>query len=133
MCGVKNLIRTFIEMLNETFQKQPPGGVLKKRWSEICSKFKGEDSLQRVIPKKLLCNFLEIALWHGCSPLNLLHIFRTAFLRTPLDNCFCFFKSTFTWDPKWTQTGLKSQTALKSRSVYMAIYIEISLRHLSKQ
>ena len=31
------------------------------------------------------------------------------------------------------QTGLKSQTALKCRSVYMAIYIEISLRHLSKQ
>ena len=31
------------------------------------------------------------------------------------------YKSTFIWDPKWTQTGLKSQTALKSRSVYMAI------------
>ena len=25
------------------------------------------------------------------------------------------------WDPKWTKTCLKSQTALKSRSVYMAI------------
>ena len=42
-------------------------------------------------------------------------------------------ESTFTWDPKWTQTGLKSQTALKSRFAYMAIYIAISLRHLSKQ
>ena len=42
-------------------------------------------------------------------------------------------KSTFTWDPKWTQNGLKSQTALKCRSIYMAIYIEISLGHLSKQ
>ena len=30
---------------------------------------------------------------------------------------------TFTWDPKWTQTGLKSQTALKCRFVYMAIYL----------
>ena len=29
--------------------------------------------------------------------------------------------STFTWDPKWTQTGLKSQTALKSCSVNMTI------------
>ena len=27
----------------------------------------------------LLCNFFEIALWHGCSPLNLLYIFRTSF------------------------------------------------------
>ena len=31
------------------------------------------------------------------------------------------FKCTFTWDPKWTQTVLKSQTAVKCRSVYMAI------------
>ena len=29
----------------------------------------------------LLCNFIEIALRHGCSPVNLLHIFRTPFLR----------------------------------------------------
>ena len=36
-------------------------------------------------------------------------------------------KSTFTWDPKWTQT------ALKCSSVYMAICMEISLRQLSKQ
>ena len=28
---------------------------------------------------KLLCNFIEIALRHGCSPINLLHIFRTRF------------------------------------------------------
>ena len=29
----------------------------------------------------LLCNFIEVALRHGCSPVNLLHIFRTPFLR----------------------------------------------------
>ena len=28
---------------------------------------------------KLLCSFLEIALWHACSPVNLLHIIRTPF------------------------------------------------------
>ena len=27
----------------------------------------------------MLCNFIEITLWHGCSPVNLLHIFRTIF------------------------------------------------------
>ena len=27
----------------------------------------------------LLCNFIEITLRHGCSPVNLLHIFRTPF------------------------------------------------------
>ena len=28
---------------------------------------------------KLLCNFIEITPWHGCSPVNLLLIFRTPF------------------------------------------------------
>ena len=28
---------------------------------------------------KLLCNFIEITLQHGCSPGNLLHVFRTPF------------------------------------------------------
>ena len=29
----------------------------------------------------LLCNFIDIVLRHGCSPVNLLHIFRTPFLQ----------------------------------------------------
>ena len=28
---------------------------------------------------KLQSNFIEIALWQGCTPVNLLHIFRTPF------------------------------------------------------
>ena len=36
--------------------------------------------------------------------------------------------NTFTWEPKWTHTGLKSQTTLKCRSVYMTICMEILLR-----
>ena len=46
------------------FQKQPSRGVLRKRCSE-----------------KLLCNFFEITLRQECSPVNLLHIFRTPFPR----------------------------------------------------
>ena len=49
-------------------------GVLK-----ICSKFTGEHPSRNVISIKLLCNFLEITLQHGYSPVNLLHIFRTPF------------------------------------------------------
>ena len=25
----------------------------------------------------LLCNLIEVAIWHWCFPINLLHIFRT--------------------------------------------------------
>ena len=31
------------------------------------------------MPKCDLNKVAEIALWHGCSPVNLLHIFRTPF------------------------------------------------------
>ena len=51
-------------------------GVLK-----ICGKFTVEYPCRSVISIKLLCNFIETALWHGCSPVNLMHIFRTSFLR----------------------------------------------------
>ena len=47
-------------------------GVLK-----ICCKFTREHPCQRAISIKLLFSFIEIALRHGCSPVKLLHIFRT--------------------------------------------------------
>ena len=58
-------------------------GVLK-----ICSKFTGEHPCRSAISVKLQSNFIEITLRHGCSPLNLLYIFRTPFTRTPFDGCF---------------------------------------------
>ena len=45
---------------------------LRKGVRKICSKFTGEHPYR--------CNFIEVALRHGCSPVNLLHIFRTHFL-----------------------------------------------------
>ena len=46
---------------------------------KICGKFTGENSCRSVISIKLRGIFIEITLWHGCSPVNLLHIFRTSF------------------------------------------------------
>ena len=51
-------------------------GVLK-----ICSKFTGEQPRWSVISIKILCNSIEIAVWHECAPVNLLHIFRIPFLK----------------------------------------------------
>ena len=51
-------------------------GVLK-----ICSKFTGENPCQSVISMKLLCNFIEITLRHGCSPVK---FSEHLFIRTPL-------------------------------------------------
>ena len=58
-----------------------PGLFLRKGILKICSRFTGEHPCRSVISIKLLCNPVEIALQHGCSPVNLLHIFRTPFLK----------------------------------------------------
>ena len=46
---------------------------------KICSKFTGEHPYRSVISIKLLCNFIEITPRYGCSPVNLMHIFRSPF------------------------------------------------------
>ena len=51
-------------------------GVLKK-----CSKFTGEHPCRSAISIKLQSSFIEITLRHGCSPVNLLHVFRATFLK----------------------------------------------------
>ena len=58
-----------------------PEVSLVKDVLKICSKFTGECPCQSVISIKLQNNFIEITLWHGYSPVNLLHIFGTPFAK----------------------------------------------------
>ena len=44
----------------------------KKDVLKICSKSTGEHPCGSVISINMLCNFIEITLKHGCSPVNLL-------------------------------------------------------------
>ena len=91
---------------------------------------------------KLLCNVIEITLWHGCSPVIFLHIFRTPFpacvrcpweilIRSPLretsqgplrnisrDDFFCDVFKTF-------QKHLK-------KNVFCVTYLR-RLEHISKK
>ena len=53
-----------------------PKLFLRKGVLKIYIKFTGEHPCRIVISIKLLCNFIEITFWHGCS-INLLYIFRT--------------------------------------------------------
>ena len=74
-----------------SFLKKPSRGALRKRCSKICSKFTGERPCRSVISVKLLWNFIEITLRHGCFPVNLLPVFETPFQGTLLDGCLCLF------------------------------------------
>ena len=63
----------------ESHRSSYPEVFLWKSVLKICSKFTRENPCRNVISIKLLCNFIEIALRHGFSSVNLLHIFRTPF------------------------------------------------------
>ena len=63
---------------------------------EICSKFTGEYQCRSAISIKLQSNFIEIILCHTCSPVNLLHIFRTTFFRNTSGRLL--LKEVFNWN-----------------------------------
>ena len=70
-------LNTFWEKLYN-YRSCRPEVLLGKDVLKICSKFTGQYPCQSAISKS---NFIEIALRHGYSPVNLLHIFRTPFLK----------------------------------------------------
>ena len=93
-------------------------GVLK-----ICSKFTGEQPCRSVISIKLLCNFIKIIPRHGCSPLNLLHIFRTPFTKNTSERLFLTSRKTlliiqayadltadWNWSNRWPKLVLAGLT-----------------------
>ena len=66
------------------FRSSHPEVILRKGVPKKCSKFTGEHPCRSLISIKLQSNFIEIALPHECSPVNLLHIFRTHFPKASL-------------------------------------------------
>ena len=60
------------------FRSSHPEVFLERDVLKICSKFTEEHPCRSVISIKLQNNFIEMTLQHGCSPVNLLHIFRTS-------------------------------------------------------
>ena len=71
LLGLKERLNIFRSSRPEVFLRK---GVLK-----IYSNFTGEHPCRSAISIKLLCNFIEIALRYGCSPVKMLYIFRTPF------------------------------------------------------
>ena len=93
-------------------QKQPSRGILKKRCSE-----KMQQIYSRTPMPKLLCHFIEIALQHESSPVNLLHIFRTTFSKNTSGQLLLNVKTRFvrkrsTWN-KWNMVSILVQCSSK--------------------
>ena len=64
-----------------TTQKQPSKGVLNKRCSENMLQVYKRTPMPKCDFNNVASNFIGITLRHGCSPANLLHIFRTPLLK----------------------------------------------------
>ena len=71
--------KEFLQRFVLNLRSSPPEVFLGKGVLNICSKFTGKHPCRTAISIKLQGNFIEIELRHGCSPVNLLHIFRTPF------------------------------------------------------
>ena len=88
----------------ECFQKQPLRGVPWKRCSENMHQIYSRTPTRKCNFNKVACwsllfiklqasNFIEIALRHGCSAVNLLHIFRTPFPRNTSEWLLLYFST----------------------------------------
>ena len=110
--------------------------LLGKGALKICSIFTKEHPSRRAISIKLLWNFIEIVLRHGCSPVKLLHIIRTPFPKNtsgPLllliwNNVWqALWKNVFPWERlcsglKWSKTT--KNLFWKSTNSAQLIFIE---------
>ena len=91
----KSNVNSIRVIKNSSFRSSHPEMFLGKGALKICSKFTGEQPCRSAISVKLLCNFIEIVLRHGCSPGNLLHVFRAPFLNNTSEWLLLIFWSTF--------------------------------------
>ena len=104
---VKYHSRNFWKLpIKEAYQKQPSRGVLKER----CSESMQQTDWRTPMPKcDLQRNFMEITHQHGCSPVNLLHFFRTSFYKDKSGGLFLAYLGV----NKLTVLSLKYSFALE--------------------
>ena len=65
-------------------------------YKKVFWKYVGEHPCESLISIKLQCNFIEIIPSHGCSHINLLHIFRTTFHKNTIEASHLSFE----WDDR---------------------------------
>ena len=84
-----------------------PEVFLEKGILKICSKFTGEHACRSAVSRRLVCNFIEIALLHGCSPVYLLHIFWTPFSKNTSGRLLLKTAKSYSWF--WNKNEFKTQ------------------------
>ena len=101
-------------ILRSMLRSTRPEVFLGKNVLKICSKFTVEHPCRSAISTKFLCNFIEITLRHGCSPVNLQHIFRTTFLKNTSGRLFLYAGDNTLKSKRELATDLCQQIELTS-------------------
>ena len=83
-------MRLFLNDKVHMFRSSPAEVFLRKGVLKIYSKFTGERPCRSATSIKLQSNFIEVALQDGCSPINLLHIFRPPFPKNTSEGLFLY-------------------------------------------
>ena len=78
-------------------QKRPFRAVLRKSCPENIQQIYRRIPMPKCDFNKLFCNFIEITLWYGCSPVNLLYIFRIRFSKSTFGGLLLNFYKTCTF------------------------------------
>ena len=96
-------------------KKHSRGGILRNRCSENMRPIHKKYLCRSVIlTKLLLCSFIDIALRHGCFPVNFLHIFRTLFKKTPMEGSFWAVNNQINLDHDSGQTKMTKLASFNS-------------------
>ena len=84
-------ITLVFNILRSYFRSSHPELFFVKGVLKIYSKFTGDHPRRSVVSINLRSNFIEITLRHGCSPVNLLHIFRTLLTKNTSERLLLLF------------------------------------------
>ena len=71
----------------------------------------------------LKSNFIEITLQHGCSSVNLLHVFRTAFLKNTSGQLILVLLLVFTVIPKYKTSRENNSRPIKNMNAKILAFI----------
>ena len=77
------------------WQKQSSIGVLTKRWSENMQQIYRWKPMPNCDFNKVARNFIEFTIRHGCSPVNLLLIFRPPFCKNTSKGLLLVWQRTY--------------------------------------
>ena len=96
-----------------------------KVWRNLIQKqpSKGVHPCRSALSIKLLFNFIEIALQHGCFPVNLLHIFRTSFTENTYGGVLLLISVLFLFALSYFPRLLKQSLSLNLRLLFKVALI----------